>query len=124
MKIRKVIAYKNYLDDFISEQPNKVRNKIIKMLEAIEILERIPANYLKHITGSDGIYEVRVQLASNIWRIFCFFDGDRLVILTNGFQKKTQKTPKNEIERAIKIRSEYYEEKKNGKYTDHRPNKG
>jgi len=79
---------------------------------SLEILERIPTNYLKHITGSNGIYEVRVKLSSNIWRVFCFFDQDKLVVMMNGFQKKTQKTPKNEIQKAIRIREEYYKEKK------------
>ena len=66
---------------------------------------------MKQITGTKGLYETRIQLASNIWRVFCFFDNDKLVILLNGFQKKTQKTPKNEIEKAIKIMVEYYNEK-------------
>ena len=61
--------------------------------------------------GTDGLYEARIQLASNIWRVFCFFDNNKLVILLNGFQKKTQKTPKQEIEKAIKIKKEYESEK-------------
>jgi len=68
---------------------------------------------LKHIVGINGLYEARIQLGSNIWRVFCFFDGDKLVILMNGFQKKTQKTPKNEIEKALKIMADYYEQKSN-----------
>lgn len=58
-----------------------------------------------------GLYEARIQLASNIWRVFCFFDNGRLVILLNGFQKKTQKTPKNELEKALRLMQEYYQEK-------------
>ena len=81
-------------------------------MEAIETLERIPKNYLKHLEGTDGLYEARVQLGSNIWRVFCFFDKGRLVILLNGFQKKTQKTPKKELEKAIELMKEYYESKK------------
>lgn len=116
MKVREVIAFKNYFENFLLEQPKKVQDKIFKIIEAIETLERVPSNYLKHLTGTDGIYEARIQLASNIWRVFCFFDGDKLVVLMNGFQKKTQKTPKNEIEKALKIMAEYYEQKskKNG----------
>lgn len=68
---------------------------------------------MKHIVGINGLYEARIQLGSNIWRVFCFFDGDKLVILMNGFQKKTQKTPKNEIEKALKIMADYYEQKSN-----------
>ena len=111
MKVRRVIAYKNYFEDFILSQPSKVQDKIYKIIEAIEFLERIPSNYLKFISGADGLYEVRIQLASNIWRIFCFFDGENLVVLLNGLQKKTQKTPKNEIDKAVKLMKEYYKEK-------------
>ena len=111
IKVREVIAYKNYFEDFLQKQPKKVQNKIYKIIEAIEILEQIPSRYLKHIKDTDGLYEVRVQLGSNIWRVFCFFDGERLVILLNGFQKKTQKTPKGEIEKAKKLMKEYYKQK-------------
>ena len=63
--------------------------------------------------GTNGLYEARIQLASNIWRVFCFFDNGKLVILLNGFQKKTQKTPKNEIEKALRLMNQYYQEKSN-----------
>lgn len=111
MRVRKVIAFKNYFEDFLLDQPQKVQDKIFKIIEAIETLERVPSNYLKHLTGTDGLYEARIQLGSNIWRVFCFFDGDKLVVLMNGFQKKTQKTPKNQIEKALSIMAEYYEQK-------------
>lgn len=61
--------------------------------------------------GSSKLYETRIQLGSNIWRVFCFFDEGKLVILLNGFQKKTQKTPKNEIDKALKLMEKYYSEK-------------
>ena len=111
MRVREVIAFKNYFEDFLLDQPKKVQDKIFKIIEAIETLERVPSNYLKHLTGTDGLYEARIQLGSNIWRVFCFFDGDKLVVLMNGFQKKTQKTPKNQIEKALSIMAEYYEQK-------------
>jgi phage-related protein len=111
-KIREIIAYKNYFEDFLKEQPIKVQNKIFKIIEAIETLERIPTNYFKLIVGTSGLYEARIQLGSDIWRVFCFFDKGKLVILLNGFQKKTQKTPKNEIEKAITLMKEYYENRK------------
>jgi phage-related protein len=75
-------------------------------------MERIPTTYLKYIEGTDGLFEVRIKLATNIFRIFCFFDGNKFVVLLSGFQKKTQKTPKKEIIRAVKLMNEYYEEKK------------
>jgi len=110
-KIREIVAYKHYFEEFLSNQTQKVQDKIYKILEAIETLERIPTNYLKLIVGTNGLYEARIQLGNNIWRVFCFFDGDRLVILLNGFQKKTQKTPQGEIEKALKLMREYYESK-------------
>ena len=111
-KVREIIAYKNYFEDFLQKQPIKVQNKIFKILEAIQILERIPTTYLKLIAETKGLYEVRIQVGTDIWRVFCFFDSGRLVILLNGFQKKTQKTPENEIEKAIRLMREYYENKK------------
>ena len=111
-KIREIIAYKNYFEDFLQKQPIKVQNKIFKILEAIETLERIPTNYLKHIAETKGLFEARIQVGTDILRVFCFFDKGRLVILLNGFQKKTQKTPKNEIEKATRLMKEYYENKK------------
>lgn len=110
-KIREIVAYKHYFEEFLTEQPRKVQDKIYKVLEAIETLERIPSNYLKHLEGTKGLYEARIQLGDNIWRVFCFFDKGKLVILLNGFQKKTQKTPKKEIEMALQLMKEYYEGK-------------
>ena len=111
-KIREIIAYKNHFEDFLKSQPVKVQNKIFKIIEAIETLERIPTTYLKLMSGTNGLYEARIQLGSDIWRVFCFFDKGRLVILLNGFQKKSEKTPKNEIDKAINLMNEYYESRK------------
>jgi phage-related protein len=111
MNVREVIAYKNYFEDFLLKQPKKVQDKVYKIIEAIETLERVPSNYLKHIVGTNGLYEARIKLGSNIWRVFCFFDNNKLVILLNGFQKKTQKTPKNEIVLALSLMAKYYQEK-------------
>lgn len=111
-KIREVIAYKNYFVDFLTKQPIKVQNKIFKIIEAIETLERIPTTYLKLLSGTNGLYEARIQLGTDIWRVFCFFDKGKLVILLNGFQKKAQKTPKNEMEKAIILMKEYYGNRK------------
>jgi phage-related protein len=110
-QIRTVIAYKEYFKDFLIEQPQKVQDKIFKIIEIIEFQQRIPEKYLKHIEGTKGLYETRIKLGSDIWRVFCFFDNGKLVILLNGFQKKTQKTPKSEIEKATKLMTEYYNEK-------------
>ncbi len=114
MKVREVIAFKDHFEKFLQAQPKKVQDKIFKIIEAIETLERVPSNYLKFMTSTDGLYEARIQLGSNIWRVFCFFDNDKLVILLNGFQKKTQKTPKNEIEKALHLMTDYYTQKTKG----------
>jgi phage-related protein len=106
-KHRNISFYKNHFQDFFDKQSQKVKAKIIWTLELIEELERIPETYLKHIENTDGLYEIRVQFGSDIFRIFCFFDKGKLVVLANGFQKKTQKTPKKEIEKALKIKLEY-----------------
>ena len=108
-KVRQVIAFRTYFEDFLKSQPTKVQDKIFKVIEIIETYERVPTQYLKAIKGSDGLFEARIKLASNIWRVFCFFDKGQLVILLNGFTKKTQKTPKKEIKKAERLMKEYFE---------------
>lgn len=115
-KVREVIQYKHYFEEFLLAQPTKVQDKIFKVIEIIETYERVPSTYLKAIVGTKGLYEARIKLGSDIWRVFCFFDKGKLVILLNGFAKKTQKTPKKEINKAINLMNLYYEDKikKNG----------
>jgi len=110
-RVRIIVAYKHYFEDFLAKQPEKVQNKIYKILEVVAFQQQIPTRYIKHMEGTDGLYETRFSLGSNIWRVFCFFDEGRLIILLNGFQKKTQKTPKNEVDLALKLKKEYFEEK-------------
>jgi|ERR1035437_428025 phage-related protein len=111
-KYRTIIFYKDYFQEFFVNQRDKVKDKIIWTFELIEELQRVPETYLKHIENTDGLFEIRVQFGSDIFRIFCFFDQGQLVVLANGFQKKTQKTPKQEIAKALKIKEEYENEKK------------
>ena len=111
-KYRTVITYKTYFEEFLIKQRQKVKEKIFWTFLLIEEVQQVPETYLKHLKGTDGLYEIRIQLASDIFRIFCFFDEGKLVVLTNGFQKKTQKTPKQEIAKALKIMEEYHENKK------------
>ena len=110
-KYRTVVFYKNYFQDFFSKQREKVKAKIIWTIELVEELQRVPETYLTHIDNTDKLYEIRVQSGSDIFRIFYFFDDGKLVVITNGFQKKSQKTPKKEIETALKIKAEYENEK-------------
>ena len=111
-KQRTVIFYKDYFQEFFIKQREKVKDKIIWTFDLIEELPRVPETYLNHIENTNGLYEIRVQSGSDIFRIFCFFDHGQLVVLANGFQKKDQKTPKKEIEKALKIKEEYENEKK------------
>jgi len=110
-KIRTIIFYKNYFTDFFVKQRQKVKDKIVWTFDLIELIDKVPEIYLKHLVGTDKLFEIRVQSGSDIFRAFCFFDEGNLVVLANGFQKKTQKTPKQEIEKALKIKTEYYESK-------------
>ena len=112
LKCRKIIFYRDYFSVFFVKQTDKVKNKIIWTFELIEEIQRVPETYLKHIENTDGLFEIKVQLGNNIYRIFCFFDKGQLIILINAFQKKTKKTPKKEIEKALEIKEEYYNEKR------------
>jgi phage-related protein len=109
--VRQVIAYKDYFLSFYKEQPDNVQRKIEWTLNLIRVTRQVPEKYFKHMEGTTGLYEVRVEVGNNIYRIFSFFDKGNLVVLSNGFQKKSQKTPKQEIEKALKIMEEYYDEK-------------
>lgn len=111
-KHREIIFYKDYFEEFFFEQNEKVRKKIAWTLRLIQDLPVVPQQYLKSIKNSEGLFEIRVQQGNNIFRIFCFFDKGNLVVLANGFQKKTQKTPATEIQRAERIKKEYENEKK------------
>ncbi|MEM1002382.1 MAG: type II toxin-antitoxin system RelE/ParE family toxin [Bacteroidota bacterium] len=108
---REIIFYGPHFEDFLAQQPPKVRAKVVYVLKLIQELDRVPQTYLKHLSGTDGLYEIRVQFAGNIYRIFCFFDEGNLVILLNAFQKKTQKTPRKEIKLAERLKQAYYESK-------------
>lgn len=113
--IREIIFYENHFIEFYQVQNDKVKEKIKYVLELIKQVEKIPEKFLKHLTGTDGLYEVRIAYQSNIYRIFCCFDKGKLVVLFNGFQKKTQKTPANEMEKALKLKGEYFNLKKQTK---------
>lgn len=116
--IRQVIAYKRYFLDFYEARTDEVQRKIEWTLNLLRTIDRVPKKYFDHITGTDGLFEIRVEFGSNIFRIFSFFDKGNLIVLGNGFQKKTQKTPKIEIEKALKIKAAYEnEQRSNHEYT-------
>ena len=105
---REIIFHENHFIEFYQVQNEKVKEKIKYVLELIKQVEKVPEKFLKHLSGTNGLYEVRIEYQSNIYRIFCCFDKGKLVVLFNGFQKKTQKTPTNEIDKALKLMEEYF----------------
>lgn len=111
-KFREVLYFKNYFREFLESQQKRVIKKIVWTLDLIEKIQFPSEQYLKKLEGTNGLYEIRVVSDGDIFRIFCFFDEGKLIVLMNGFQKKTQKTPPREIEKALEIKKEYYAEKK------------
>ncbi len=109
---RQVIAYKKYFLDFYEAQTDNVQSKIEWTLNLIRVTRHIPEKYFKHLEGTKGLYEIRIEVGNCIYRIFSFFDKGNLVVLGNAFQKKSQKTPKQELEKALKIMEEYHNETK------------
>lgn len=111
-QVRSLKVYGDDFGEFYNKQTQKVKERILWTIRLIRDIQRVPEQYLKHLEGTDGLYEIRVSSGNNIFRIFCFFDEGQLVILLNAFQKKTQKTPTDELERARKLKKQYYDDKK------------
>jgi len=103
---RKIIAYKNYYCEFMSSLTYQERKKIHYGLDLLSTQQHVSTKFVKHI--KDGVYELRTEYEGNNYRIFFIFDEGNLVVLFNGFQKKTKKTPASEISKAIQIKNEYY----------------
>jgi phage-related protein len=112
---RKIIFFENHFIEFYQKQDSNVKSKIQYVFELIKQVERVPEKFLKHLTGTKGLYEIRIEYQSNIYRIFCCFDDEKLVVLFNGFQKKNQKTPPKEIEKAKNLMIDYFKNKNYGK---------
>ena len=111
MSKRIIRFYNHHFNEFYLAQTEKVRKKILQTLVWIETLDIVPITILRSIESVKGLYEIRVEFSSNIFRIFCCFDEGSLIVLFNGFQKKTQKTPSNEIEKAKRLMKEYFDSK-------------
>ena len=103
---------KSPVEEFLDSLTGKQAQKVLWVLQVIEDLDAIPRQYFKKLVDSDDIWEVRIQFGNDIFRLLGFFDGGALIILTNGFAKKTQKTPPQEIELAVRRKSDYLERKK------------
>lgn len=103
---RTIILFGDYFEKFIQTLNEKELKKLNYLLSLLETEDKLPIKFIKHII--DGLYELRLEYESNIYRVFFIFDEGNIVVLFNGFQKKTQKTPKKEINKALKIRKDYY----------------
>lgn len=110
-KIRELVFFRHHFEEFFERQTEKVKEKIDYVLFLITHADRIPEKFLKHIEGQKGLYEIRIEASPNIFRIFCCFDKGKIVVLFNGFQKKTMRTPKDEIKMAVKLMAEYFKNK-------------
>ncbi|TZF85838.1 type II toxin-antitoxin system RelE/ParE family toxin (plasmid) [Pedobacter sp. BS3] len=108
--LRDTYVYGTEFWDFYNSQKKEVQDKIDWVIGLVRTLKIIPEKFFKHLAGANGLYEIRIKVGSNIFRIFCFFDKGNLIILLSGFQKKTDKTPKQEIEKAERLKQRYYEE--------------
>ena len=107
---RKIRAYRNYFTDFITSISELEARKVFYVLDMLKMQERLSTKFVKHI--EDGIFELRAEHNGNIFRVFFIFDEGDIVLLFNGFQKKSQKTPRKEIELAKRLKNEYYAEKR------------
>jgi phage-related protein len=109
--VREVAFYGENFRNFYQELDKKAKLKVDWTINLLETIEHVPEKYFKHLSGTEGLYEIRVEFESIIYRIFSFFDAGKLIIAINGFQKKTNKIPKSEIEKALKIKKQYFNEK-------------
>jgi phage-related protein len=107
----------------LDQQTEKVKEKIDHVLFVVTVSERIPQKFFQHLEGTNGLYEIRVEFQGNIYRIFCCFDEGQVVVLFNGFQKKSQKTPSGELDKAVKIMNEYFDEKLKQKQNESKKSK-
>ena len=100
--MREILFYKTEsgecpVENFLNNLDTKQAKKVAWVMQVVEELDKVPTSYLKKLTNTDDIWEIRVQIGSNIFRFLGFFEKGNFIVLTNGFQKKTQKTPKSEI---------------------------
>jgi phage-related protein len=107
--MKRIVAYKNYFREFMERLSEQERGKIKRALLLFETEDKIPRHYIKYVR--DGVYEFRVTYGNKEFRLFFIYDGDTIVVLFNCYTKKTEKAPKREIEKAIKLKEEY----KNGR---------
>lgn len=103
IKERNIIFHGQYFQNFYLRQTKKVQVKIGYVFKIIKTVEFIPVKFLKHIEGTDGLYEIRIESGNDKFRVFCCFEKGNNVVLLNSFKKKSQKTPKRELILAEKL---------------------
>lgn len=108
--MRKIITYGGYFEAFMKTLSAKEQRKVDYVVSLLASQNRLPTKYIKHV--DDELYELRVMWENNIYRVFFIFDEGNVVVLFSGFQKKTQKTPQSEIDKAIRIKEAYYADKR------------
>lgn len=113
--VREIIFFGDNAIDFYKSQDSKVQLKIEYVLDMVRFERQVPIKFFKKLESTNGIYEVRVLTSQKSIRILCFLDEGTLVVLTNAFVKKTQKTPKNEIKLAENLKTEYLKKKEDEK---------
>lgn len=109
---RQIIFHEHYFVEFYLKQTERVQEKIEYVFKILKTVKNIPKKFFEHVAGSTGLYEIRIEYEGNIFRIFCCLDKGNVIVLFNGFQKKSQKTPRKEIELALKIQEQYLKRKK------------
>lgn len=109
---RQLKTYGKYFLDFYNSLEKDIQEKIDWVFEIVKAADQIPKKFFEHLTGTDGIYAIRIEFQGNIYRVLCFFDKGNLIALANSFQKKTQKTPPKEIALAEKLKKQYFIDKK------------
>ena len=110
--VRQVVVFEDHFKEFRKSLDRETLKKLYQVLSLIMCVKVIPAKFLKAIEDRKGLYEIRLEQGKSIYRVFCCFDDDNLVVLFNGFQKKTQKTPKGQLDKAETLMKKYFELKK------------
>ena len=109
--VRQVVVFEDHFKDFRKTLDRDTLKKLYQVLTLIMKVETIPVKFLKAIAGRNGLYEIRIEQGNSIYRVFCCFDEGNLVILFNGFQKKTQKTPVEQLDKAEALMKKYFDQK-------------
>lgn len=110
--VRCVYLFGSYFEDFYNQRDKRAQEKIARVLRLISQIENVPKKFLKHLGGPEGLFEIRISYGSSAFRVFCFLDSEKKLILLNAFVKKSNKIPRNEIALAIKLKNEYVASKR------------